>query len=440
MVNFKFRFPLFLDKSKGAQNPGGQPGLQQQQQPQQQGQQDPTGGQQMPNNQQQPNQQQPGNMQGGGMPDPINALQNLASQGTRGPGGAMGQQNMMTGGQQPPPSNLLQTLTQQRPMQGMNPMAGMQQQQQRPVMPGAVNQMSGGNMTMGMQQQQQFLQQQQQQQVQQQNQMMAQGPMNPMAGQPGQMPMQPVAGGQMMTPQNQMQMSQQMQMGQMNQGMVPGGMRQPVPGMNPAMMQQQQQQQNMGQAQMNPGMMLNPNMARTPGVPSPINPMSQQGMIPSPALVASPNPQMQGMMNRQQIITQSPSQPLNTPMRPGEAAPSPLNPHDEQLYREKYRQLTKYIEPLKRMIARMGNDDGDRLHKLKKLLEILSNPNSRIPLDTLLKCETALENQLGTFKEHTINNPLLEAVSANMQTPLANHTLQRTFRPCLESLFGSDIK
>lgn len=383
----------------------------------------------MPNQQQQqqPNPQQGGNMQG--MPDPINALQNLASQGTRGPPQQhpMGQQNMMAGGgPQQPPSNLLQTLTQQRPMQGMNPgMVGMQQQQQRPVMPGAVNQMSGGNMTMNMQQQQQNMLQQQQ------NQMMG-GPMNSMVGQPGQMPMQPGAGGQMLT----QQMNQQM--GGMNPGMqVP--MRQPVPGgMNPAMMQQQQQSMNQGQ--MNPGMMLNPNMTRTPGVPSPINPMSQQGMIPSPAMVASPNPQMQGMMNRSQIITPSPSQPLNTPMRPGETAPSPLNPHDEQLYREKYRQLTKYIEPLKRMIARMGNDDGDRLHKLKKLLEILSNPNSRIPLDTLLKCETALENQLGTFKEHPINNPLLEAVSANMQTPLANHTLQRTFRPCLESLFGSEIK
>ncbi|XP_063700460.1 mediator of RNA polymerase II transcription subunit 15 [Culicoides brevitarsis] len=400
-----------MNKSKGAQN--------QQQTGQNPNAQDPT--QQM-TNQQAPNPQQqaPGNM--GGMQDPINALQTLATQGTRGPPGPP---NMMGGvpqqqqqqNQQQPPSNLLQSLTQQRPMQGMNPqMVGMQQQ--RPVMPGAVGQMSGGNMTMNMQQQQQ----------QHQGQMM--GVMNQGMGPQGQM-QHAGAGGQMMNPQMASQMG----------GMNPGGMvsmRQPVPGgMNPAMMQQQQQQMAASQGQMNP-MMMNPNMARTPGVPSPINPMSQQGMIPSPAMVASPNPQ--GMMNRPQIITPSPSQPLNTPMRPGETAPSPLNPHDEQLYREKYRQLTKYIEPLKRMITRMGNDDGDRLQKMKKLLEILSNPNSRIPLETLLKCETALENQLGAFKEHTINNPLLEAISANMQTPLANHTLQRTFRPCLESLFGSDIK
>jgi mediator of RNA polymerase II transcription subunit 15 len=77
---------------------------------------------------------------------------------------------------------------------------------------------------------------------------------------------------------------------------------------------------------------------------------------------------------------------------------------------------------------------------MKKLLEILSNPATRIPLETLLKCEAALENQLGTFREHQINNPLLEAVSANLQSPMGNHTLQRTFRPCMEALFGSDIK
>lgn len=113
---------------------------------------------------------------------------------------------------------------------------------------------------------------------------------------------------------------------------------------------------------------------------------------------------------------------------------------------------------------------------MNKLLEILCNPNRRIPLDTLLKCEIALEKMdfktycpptgglIGNLKEHPvshtkrkitmsglwfilwlcffiqINNPLLEAVSANLQSPIGNHTLQRTFRPCLEALFGPDIK
>lgn len=100
---------------------------------------------------------------------------------------------------------------------------------------------------------------------------------------------------------------------------------------------------------------------------------------------------------------------LNTPGQAAAAA-SPLNAQEDQLYREKYRQLTKYIEPLKRMIARIGNDGksahsstylflsdyefriaDEKLLKMNKLLEILCNPNQRIPLETLLKCEIALE-------------------------------------------------
>lgn len=54
----------------------------------------------------------------------------------------------------------------------------------------------------------------------------------------------------------------------------------------------------------------------------------------------------------------SPSSSINTPGQ-AVAVPSPLNPHEEQQYREKYRQLTKYIDPLKRMVARIGNDGKD---------------------------------------------------------------------------------
>lgn len=83
---------------------------------------------------------------------------------------------------------------------------------------------------------------------------------------------------------------------------------------------------------------------------------------------------------------------LNTPGQAA-AAPSPLNPQEEQLYREKYRQLTKYIEPLNKMVARIGKDGktDEKFLKMNKLLEILCNPNQRIPLETLIKCETALE-------------------------------------------------
>lgn len=150
------------------------------------------------------------------------------------------------------------------------------------------------------------------------------------------------------------------------------------------------------------------------------------------------------------VMAPSPSNTnLNTPGQTG-AAPSPLNAQEEQLYRDKYRQLTKYIEPLKKIIARIGQDD-ERLLKMNKLLEILTNPNQRIPLETLLKCEVALERMdFKSYamtpggppgsKEHNMNHALMEAVTANSQSPIGNHTLQRTFRPCLEALFGPDIK
>lgn len=54
-------------------------------------------------------------------------------------------------------------------------------------------------------------------------------------------------------------------------------------------------------------------------------------------------------------IVQSPGSALNTPQQSAGTA-SPGNILEEQQYREKVRQLSKYIEPLRRMIARMGND------------------------------------------------------------------------------------
>lgn len=81
---------------------------------------------------------------------------------------------------------------------------------------------------------------------------------------------------------------------------------------------------------------------------------------------------------------------------------------------------------------------------MNKLLEILCNPNERIPLETLIKCEKALERMdIKSYgppaKETTNNNPLLEAVTANLQSPIRNHTLQRTFKPCLDAMFGNDL-
>lgn len=182
-------------------------------------------------------------------------------------------------------------------------------------------------------------------------------------------------------------------------------------------------------------------------VPSPIGLGSQHTMVASPAMVPSPQapmsnqPQRVGMSN---VMAPSPGN-MNTPGQPqGDYAQSPMNPHDDQIYREKYNQLTKYKEPLKKVISRVGpENNSEKLTKLKKLLEILSNPEARIPLETLVKCEIVLVNQFGQLKDPgptSINNPLYDTISSNLQNPLANHTIQRTFKPSLEAWFGPDIK
>ena len=78
-------------------------------------------------------------------------------------------------------------------------------------------------------------------------------------------------------------------------------------------------------------------------------------MIPSPALIPSP-----GMMSNQSQksmgMSPSPSGPLNTPGQQLMSNTSPSNAHEDQLYRDKVRQLSKYIEPLQKMIARIENN------------------------------------------------------------------------------------
>lgn len=90
---------------------------------------------------------------------------------------------------------------------------------------------------------------------------------------------------------------------------------------------------------------------------------------------------------------------------------------------------------------------------MNRLLELLGNPSHRVPLETLLKCEIALERMdfknnffvpaggpITSVKEHPISNLLLETVITCLHSPIGNHSLQRTFRPCMEALFGQDLK
>ena len=141
----------------------------------------------------------------------------------------------------------------------------------------------------------------------------------------------------------------------------------------------------------------------------------------------------------------SPSSNVNTPMAPAS--------HEDKEYIDKVKSLEKYIEPLRNMIAKIGSEnDQDRLTKMKKLLDILSNPSRRMPLSTLQKCEDVLKRMaLDTVEPDSSKdskdsssslNPLLEAViniRKNNSTAHLNHALSSTFLPPCQSFLGSPI-
>ncbi|XP_059483853.1 mediator of RNA polymerase II transcription subunit 15 isoform X2 [Neocloeon triangulifer] len=205
------------------------------------------------------------------------------------------------------------------------------------------------------------------------------------------------------------------------------------------------------------------NQASVPSPAGTIGSSLQPGQLAgSPAMVASPSPQIGTPMggppgsvgpSRPMSMVASPSSSLNTP---AVANLSPCSSQEEQVYREKVRQLSKYIEPLRKMIAKIGDEDAERHKKMKNLLELLSNPTKRMPLETLLKCEKVLEKldfkrgevggsvptapHLAALREQHLYNPLLEAVGTQLNSPVINHTLQRTFEPTLEALLGTEIK
>lgn len=131
-------------------------------------------------------------------------------------------------------------------------------------------------------------------------------------------------------------------------------------------------------------------------------------------------------------------------------AAAPASQEDRE-YLEKVKSLEKYIEPLRNMIAKIGDNDQDRLIKMKKLLDILSNPGRRMQIQTLLKCEDVLKRMnLETVEPDSKDgkdggsnlNPLLEAVvkiKQNSNTAHLNHALTNTFMPTCHSFMGSPI-
>ncbi|ELR50914.1 Mediator of RNA polymerase II transcription subunit 15, partial [Bos mutus] len=179
---------------------------------------------------------------------------------------------------------------------------------------------------------------------------------------------------------------------------------------------------------------------------------SPSSFLPSP----SPQPSQSPVTARtpQNFSVPSPG-PLNTPVNPSSVmSPAGSSQAEEQQYLDKLKQLSKYIEPLRRMINKIDkNEDRKKdLSKMKSLLDILTDPSKRCPLKTLQKCEIALEKLKNDMavptpppppvpptKQQSLGQPLLDAVLANIRSPVFNHSLYRTFVPAMTAIHGPPI-
>ncbi|XP_069414099.1 mediator of RNA polymerase II transcription subunit 15 isoform X4 [Ovis canadensis] len=179
---------------------------------------------------------------------------------------------------------------------------------------------------------------------------------------------------------------------------------------------------------------------------------SPSSFLPSP----SPQPSQSPVTARtpQNFSVPSPG-PLNTPVNPSSVmSPAGSSQAEEQQYLDKLKQLSKYIEPLRRMINKIDkNEDRKKdLSKMKSLLDILTDPSKRCPLKTLQKCEIALEKLRNDMavptpppppvpptKQQYLCQPLLDAVLANIRSPVFNHSLYRTFVPAMTAIHGPPV-
>uniref|UniRef100_G1QFW5 Uncharacterized protein n=1 Tax=Myotis lucifugus TaxID=59463 RepID=G1QFW5_MYOLU len=190
-----------------------------------------------------------------------------------------------------------------------------------------------------------------------------------------------------------------------------------------------------------------PNSNVSPG-PAP----SPSSFLPSP----SPQPSQSPVTARtpQNFSVPSPG-PVHTPVD-SSSVPSPAGSSqaEEQQYLDKLKQLSKYIEPLRCMINKIdeNEDRKEDLSMMKSLLETLTDLSKRCPLETLQKCEIALEkleNDMAVpmpppppgppTKQQSLCQPLLDAVLANICSPVFNHSLYRTFVPAMTAIHGPPI-
>ncbi|XP_042697531.2 mediator of RNA polymerase II transcription subunit 15 isoform X10 [Chrysemys picta bellii] len=337
---------------------------------------------------------------------------------------------------------IAQMQLQQQAAQAMQVQQQQQQQQQQQIPPQQIQQQPSQQV---MQQQMQQLQQQQQQQQQvaqaQQSQLPPQSQPQPMVSQAqaisGQIPSQVMS-----VPFTQQQLKA-MQVSQSSITMMS----------SPSPVQQAQTPQSMPPPPQ-------PQPSPQPGQPtSQPNSNVSSGPAPSPSsFLPSPSPQPSqspaAARTPQNFSVPSPG-PLNTPGNPNSVmSPASSSQSEEQQYLEKLKQLSKYIEPLRRMINKIDkNEDRKKdLSKMKSLLDILTDPSKRCPLKTLQKCEIALEKLKNDMavptpppppvpptKQQYLCQPLLDAVLANIRSPVFNHSLYRTFVPAMTAIHGPPI-
>lgn len=391
-------------------------------------------------------QQQPQAMQ-----DPINALQNLAMQGTSSI--CPQQQERMKGYPQNFPRMMghPQAATAAAQMQ-YQPRHMMQTRpppnQQKPL---------------PLQRHEAFMQQPppQQQQQQQQQPPPQQQPQQQQQPPPQQQQQQPPPQQQQQPPQQQQAPPQQQQQPQMPVQQLP------VSAPNQLQYQAAQARPMVQSPYMSPQQYgQSPGQPQQPGSVNQLGPVSSPAtqsshIAHSPANLAAPSPNTHIVpspvsRNNPTIGAPSPGSALNTPGNPVSvgAAQSP----EDQAYLEKLKQLSKYIDPLRRMVRRIDTEEDNKKeqsHKMKNLLEILSDPSKRLPMATLLKCEQVLlkmelskstpagadgSSSSSKSGEQHMCQPLLDAVASHTKSPLLNHTLHRTFGPAITALRGQPIR
>ena len=187
---------------------------------------------------------------------------------------------------------------------------------------------------------------------------------------------------------------------------------------SPGMVQNSQQQQQPP-----------PQLMASQHSPAFISPSPSSNMVPSPvgsgsrsSMMGAPSPSS-GMVN-------TPGQPMQQP------SPSATNQIEDKAYVEKVKQLQKYVELLKRIIEEGKYD----VQKSKKLLDMLQNPNRRMPMETLQLCEKALsrleiprDTAQPVHKESAVE-VLMEGIRAALKAPNSASVFYKTISPTLEKL------